>query len=156
VKVLAPGFFARQDTRTPVRVGLIALAFNMAFNVLVVVPWAWAGWTAPHAGLALSTSLSGFLNAALLYRGLRRDGTLPDVGDLPVFLLRVGIACGVMAILLISFTPPLGQWLAADLLDRCLWLASAIGGAAIAYFIALYAVGLRPADFRMKSPFSPV
>jgi putative peptidoglycan lipid II flippase len=156
VKVLAPGFFARQDTRTPVRVGLIALAFNMAFNIVVVVPWAWAGWPAPHAGLALSTSISGFVNAALLFRGLRRDGTLPDVGELPAFLLRVAVACGVMALLLFSFVPPLAHWLDAGLVVRCLWLATAIGGAAIAYFVTLYAVGLRPADFRMKTPRSPV
>jgi putative peptidoglycan lipid II flippase len=154
VKVLAPGFFARQDTRTPVRVGLIALGFNMAFNVVVVVPWAWAGWPAPHAGLALSTSLSGFVNAALLYRGLRRDGTLPDVGNLPSFLLRVAVAGGVMALLLLSFTPSLAAWLAEGLLVRCLWLAMAIGGGAIAYFAALHAVGVRSADFRMK-PWRP-
>jgi putative peptidoglycan lipid II flippase len=156
VKVLAPGFFARQDTRTPVKVGLIALAFNMIFNVVVVVPWALAGFPAPHAGLALSTSLSGFVNAALLYRGLRRDGTLPSAGTLPAFLLRVAVACGVMAILLVTFSPPLVRWLGATLLVRCLWLAASIAGGGVAYFAALYAVGLRPRDFRMKTPGAPV
>jgi putative peptidoglycan lipid II flippase len=156
VKVLAPGFFARQDTRTPVRVGLIALAFNMSFNFAVVVPWALLGLPGPHAGLALSTSLSGFLNAALLYRGLRRDGVLPPARALSKFLLRVSVACGVMGILLLSFTPPLPRWLEASVLTRCGWLTVIIGGAIIAYFGALYAVGLRASEFRMKTPMPPV
>jgi putative peptidoglycan lipid II flippase len=156
VKVLAPGFFARQDTRTPVRVGLIALAFNMIFNIAVVVPWAMWGLPAPHAGLALSTSLSGFLNAGLLYRQLRRDGVLPRGGVLPKFLLRVTVACGVMAIMLLTFTPPLVRWLEADLLTRCLWLAVIIGGAVVTYFGVLYAVGLRVSEFRMKTSTPPV
>ncbi len=157
VKVLAPGFFARQDTRTPVRVGLIALGANILFNIVVVVPWALSGLPAPHAGLAASTSLSGFLNAGLLYRGLRRDGVLqPGDGALPGFLLRVGLACGVMAILLLAFTPPLARWLEAGLATRCLWLGATIGGAVLAYFATLYAVGVRVSDFRMKSAGSPV
>jgi putative peptidoglycan lipid II flippase len=150
VKVLAPGFFARQDTKTPVKVGLIALAFNMGFNVLVVAPWALAGWAAPHAGLAASTSLGGFLNAGLLYRGLRRDGVLRPSGELAKFALRVAVACGVMAALLWQFTPPLARWLEAGLLVRCLWLAEAIAGGAAAYFATLIAVGVRPSQFRMK------
>jgi putative peptidoglycan lipid II flippase len=157
VKVLAPGFFARQDTRTPVRVGLMALGANMVFNLLVVVPWALSGLPAPHAVLAASTSLSGFLNATLLYRGLRRDGVLPaGHGTLPAVLLRVALACGVMAMLLVTFTPPLARWLEAGLLTRGLWLALIIGGAVLAYFMTLFAVGLRVSDFRMKSARSPV
>jgi putative peptidoglycan lipid II flippase len=156
VKVLAPGFFARQDTKTPVRVGLIALGFNMAFNVIVVVPWAFSGLPAPHAGLAVSTSLAGFLNAILLYRGLRRDGVLPAADDLPKFFLRVAVACGVMAVLLTRFTTPLARWLEAGTWTRCLWLGAAIGGGVIAYFATLYAVGLRPTEFRMKTARPPV
>ncbi len=74
VKVLAPGYFARQDTKTPVKVGLIALALNMIFNVAVVVPAFLAGFAIPHVLLAVSTGLSAILNAALLFRGLRHDG----------------------------------------------------------------------------------
>jgi putative peptidoglycan lipid II flippase len=156
VKVLAPGYFARQDTRTPVRVGLIALGFNMAFNLVVVVPWAWLGGAAPHAGLALSTSLSGFVNAALLWRGLRRDGVLPSSAGLPRFLLRVGVACGVMGLLVSYFTPPISAWIEAGLVVRCTWLGVLIVGASAAYFATLYSVGLRPSEFRMKSTASPV
>ncbi len=152
VKVLAPGYFARQDTRTPVRVGLISLGCNMAFNIAVVVPWALAGMPAPHAGLALSTSLAGFLNAGLLWRGLRRDGVLPPATGLPRFLLRVAVACGVMAMLLVTITPPLPRWLEAAVWVRGLWLAGVIVVAVLAYFAKLLAVGLRPGELRMKSP----
>jgi putative peptidoglycan lipid II flippase len=156
VKVLAPGYFARQDTRTPVRVGLISLAFNMAFNLLLVAPWAWAGGAAPHAGLAASTSLAGFLNAALLYRGLRRDGVLEHAAGLPKFMLRVVVACGVMAILVVQFTPPLVRWIEAGQAERMLWLGYVIGGAVVAYFATLYAVGLRLGEFRMNTREPPV
>jgi putative peptidoglycan lipid II flippase len=156
VKVLAPGFFARQDTRTPVKVGLTALSFNMLCNVLVVAPWAYAGLPAPHAGLAASTSLAGFVNAGLLYRGLRRDGVLSPASDLPKYLLQVAVACSVMALLLNRFTPPLDRWLEVGTLTRCWWLALAIGGGVLAYFATLYAVGLRPSLFRMKTAGRPV
>jgi putative peptidoglycan lipid II flippase len=151
VKVLAPGYFARQDTRTPVRVGLIALGSTMALNVLLVVPWALAGWQAPHAGLAITTSLGSFINSGLLYRGLLRNGVLTPGPNWRQFLLRVAVAAGVMAVLLLAFNPPDAAWLAADSVTRCLWLAAAVGGAALAYFAALFAVGLRPADLRMRN-----
>ncbi|MCW8901455.1 MAG: murein biosynthesis integral membrane protein MurJ, partial [Gammaproteobacteria bacterium] len=81
VKVLAPGYFARQDTKTPVKVGLIAMVANMIMNVAFVVPMLKLGWTAPHAGLALATSISAFINAGLLYRGLKKAGVyLPQTG----------------------------------------------------------------------------
>lgn len=150
VKVLAPGYFARQDTRTPVRVGLIALGVNMTLNILVVVPWAWFGGPAPHAGLAATTSIGSFVNAGLLYLGLRRTGVVVPAGDWPRFLLRVAVASGVMAVLIVAFAPPTRAWLETTFWSRCVWLAAAVGGAALAYFAALFAVGLRPADLRMK------
>ncbi len=149
VKVLAPGYFARQDTGTPVRVGLIALGSSMALNLVLVVPWALAGGEAPHAGLAASTSLGSFINAGLLYRGLRRTEVLTPAPGWPRFLLRVAVAAGVMAALLLSLAPPTADWLAASALTRCLWLAVAVGGAALAYFATLFAVGIRPAQLRL-------
>lgn len=157
VKVLAPGFFARQDTRTPVRVGLVALGFNMGFNLLVVAPWAFAALPAPHAMLAASTSLAGFLNAGLLYRGLRHDGVLPPAGAaLLGFLLRIALACAAMAGFLLLLVPGARFWLDASLWQRCFWLAGLIGGAVVVYFAALLAVGVRPRDLRMQSPPPPV
>lgn len=151
VKVLAPGYFARQDTATPVRVGLIALGSTMVVNLLVVVPWAMAGWEAPHAGLAASTSLGSFINSGLLYRGLRQSGVLEPVPGWGKFLLRVGVAAAVMAVLLSSFAPPTVAWLEAAFWTRCLWLTVAVVGGGVAYVLALFAVGLRPRDFRMRN-----
>lgn len=151
VKILAPGYFARQDTRTPVKVGLIALAANMALNIVIVVPWARSGLPAPHAGLALATSLGAFLNAALLYRGLRRDGVLVPSPGTGRFLLRVAVAAGVMAVLLMQFTPATSAWLEAGPWNRAGWLALAVTGGAVAYFGALLAAGLRPADLRLRA-----
>jgi putative peptidoglycan lipid II flippase len=151
VKVLAPGYFARQDTATPVRIGLIALGSTMALNVLVVVPWALSGGEAPHAGLAAFTSLGSFINAGLLYRGLRRTGVLTPAPGRGRFLLRVAVAAGVMAALLVVFAPPTSAWLEASLRVRCLWLAAAVGGGALAYGGALLLLGLRPSDLQMQS-----
>jgi putative peptidoglycan lipid II flippase len=150
VKVLAPGYFARQDTGTPVRVGLISLGSTMALNLMFVVPWALAGWQAPHAGLALTTSLGSFINSGLLYRGLRRSGVLTPGPGWRVFLIRVAVAAGVMAVLLLALSPPTEAWLAASFWTRCLWLTVAVAGAGLAYFAALLAVGARPADLRMR------
>jgi len=151
VKVLAPGYFARQDTATPVRVGLIALGSTMALNLVVVVPWALTGGEAPHAGLAATTSLGSLINAGLLYRGLRRTGVLQPAPGWARFLLRVAVAAGVMAVLLAAFAPPTGTWLEAGFWTRCLWLAVAVGGGAAAYAGALLAVGIRPHDLKLQN-----
>jgi putative peptidoglycan lipid II flippase len=127
----------------------------MALNFALTIPWAWLGFPGPHAGLAAATSIAGYLNAALLYLGLRRAQVLPHAGTLPRFVLRVGVACSVMAVLLIYFTPPVTAWMEVTRGTRIFWLAVAITGAAAAYFAALYAVGLRPSEFRMKSMSSP-
>ena len=150
VKVLAPGYFARQDTRTPVRVGLIALGSTMLLNLVFVVPWALAGWAAPHAGLAATTSLGSFINSTLLYRGLRRAAVLTPGPGWGRFLVRVGVASGVMTALLVAFAPHTSEWLAAKFWTRCLWLVAAVGGATAAYGMVLLAVGVRPADLRMQ------
>ena len=75
VKVLAPGFYAREDMRTPVRVGIIAMVSNMALNVAFVFPLM-TMFNMGHVGLALATSVTAWLNAGLLYRGLRREAVL--------------------------------------------------------------------------------
>jgi putative peptidoglycan lipid II flippase len=151
VKVLAPGFFARQDTRTPVRIGIVALVTNMVLNIAIVVPWVRSGWAAPHAGLAVATALSAFLNAGLLWLALRRHRVwLPRPGW-PRFLLQVGVASGVMAVLLVTFVNPVASWIEVDVFTRCLWLAGSVIGGALAYCGALLAGGLRPSALRLTA-----
>ncbi len=151
VKILAPGYFARQDTRAPVRIGIVALVANMVLNVAIVVPWVQGGWPAPHAGLATATAISAFLNAGLLWRGLYKETVWQPRPGWRRFLLQVAVACGVMALLLNTFVVPLAAWLEADVWTRCLWLGVAVIGGALVYCGALLAVGLRPAALRLAS-----
>jgi len=151
VKVLAPGYFARQEPRQPVRFALVALAVNIVLNITLVVPWVRSGAPGPHAGLALATSISALLNAGLLYRGLLKAGILRPTRGWPRLLLKVVVACALMALLISYFVPPLELWLQASLLTRCLWLTAAVFGGAMAYVAVLFAVGVRPADFGVKS-----
>jgi len=151
VKVLAPGYFARQETRQPVRIGLIALALNMVLNIALVVPWVRSGTAGPHTGLALATSVSAFVNAGLLYRGLYKEGILRPTPGWFRLLLNVAVACALMTALIIYFLPPLDLWLQASVLIRCLWLTAAVLGGATAYVAVLFAVGVRAADFRIES-----
>ncbi len=136
IKVLAPGYYARQDTRTPVRIGVIAMAANMAMNLLLI-------WSLAHAGLALATSLAAYLNAGLLYLGLRRSGVYAPAPGWGRFWLRIGLAALVMSAGLLWGAPPLAQWLAVSTATRISWLLTAIGAGAVAYFAVLLASGMR-------------
>jgi putative peptidoglycan lipid II flippase len=151
VKVLAPGYFARQMTAAPVRIGLIALGINMILNVVIVGPWVLAGWPGPHAGLAVATSLGAYINSGLLYRGLRIEGVITPAPGWRRFLLQVAVAAGVLVVVLVQAVPPTSAWLEADFWTRCLWLTAGVAGGGCAYFAALYAVGFRLADMRMQS-----
>lgn len=141
IKVLAPGYFARQDTRTPVKIGIIAMISNMVLNLILV-------WPLQHAGLALATSLSAWLNAGLLYLGLRRDGVyLPDKGWAMHWLrlLLAGTAMGAVVFLLARHA---GVWLQGPLDQRMLWLSLIIGAGVVVYVAMLLILGLRPRHLR--------
>ncbi|MGQ0428967.1 MAG: murein biosynthesis integral membrane protein MurJ [Gammaproteobacteria bacterium] len=143
VKVLAPGYFARQDTRTPVKVGIIALSVNMGFNLAVVVPAYLAGFPVPHALLALSTGLSALVNATLLYLGLRRSGVFTPSGEWRRLLPQVFFACAAMAAFLWWISGDWSAWNGMDVAGRAWRLAAAVAGGAGVYFAALALGGLR-------------
>ena len=148
VKVLAPGYFARQDTKTPVKVGIIALAINMVFNVAVVVPAFLSGFPVPHALLALSTGLSAIINAALLFRGLRREGIYAPTAEWRGLLSQIALASLAMAAFLWWISGDWSAWNDWPALHRALWLAlSVIGGAGV-YFGTLWLAGARPRDLK--------
>ena len=143
VKVLAPGYFARQDTRTPVKVGVIAMVVNMLFNIIFVVTLVQLAIPGAHAGLALATSLSAFLNAGLLLRGLRRQKVYnPDRGWGRLFA-RVLFACAAMFAMLWWLGGDLTSWMQADSLNRIGRLGLAIAAGATVYFVILWLSGLR-------------
>jgi len=151
VKVLVPGYFSRQDTKTPVKVGLVAFAFNLTLNIAFVVPWVQGGFAGPHTALAIATSLGAFLNAYLLYRGLRKSGVYSPTAGWARLLLQIAVAATLMVLLLREFLPPQSAWIEAGVLLRCGWLATAVAAGLAIYGSALLAMGVRPAQLRIKT-----
>jgi putative peptidoglycan lipid II flippase len=148
VKVLAPGYFARQDTKTPVRVALIALGCNMAINVAVVLPAKWLGFPVPHILLATSTCISAAINTTLLWSGLVKAGVYKPQAGWGVLLARVVFANAMMAALLLWLAGDTSDWLALAAWERALRLAVCVLAAVVAYFASLYLSGMRLAQIR--------
>lgn len=143
IKVLAPGFFARQDTRTPVRIGVIAMVANMVFNLALIMPMA-------HVGLALATSLSAWLNAGLLWRGLKREGAWVSQPGWWRFGAQLLVANGALAVLVFYLNPSVSEWLAMPGLARAGQMAVLVGAGVAVYFIALALAGVRVRHFRHR------
>jgi len=144
VKVLAPGYFARQDTKTPVRVGLIALGVNMALNLGVALPAIHFGWFPyPHVLIATSTCVSAAVNTTLLWTGLKRSGVYSARPGWGALLGRVLFANAAMAAVLIWMGGDLQGWLDAPAAARVGRLALCITAGAAAYFAALLLAGGR-------------
>ena len=153
VKVLAPGFYARQDMRTPVRIGIVAMVTNMVLNPLLVFPLMWQ-FGVGHAGLALATSAAAWLNATLLWRGLRRDGVLLPPTQGPSWrVLRYCIAVIAMSLLLLVLLPPIEWWLAQTMWQRAFALSGLVLAGVLSYLLVLLLVGVRPSQLR--SPSNP-
>jgi len=146
VKVLAPGFYARQDTRTPVRIGIIAMVSNMGLNVAFVVPMVMLGVEGPHSGLALATACSAFINAGLLFRVLRREGVLTLLPGWGWMLGRVALAGAAMAALLVWGAGDLSRWLPWGLWTRITELGLWVVAGAVCYFGVLLLLGIRPRE----------
>lgn len=137
IKVLAPGFYARQDTRSPVKYGVIAMGANTTMVFIFI-------WPLAHAGLALATSLAAFLNAGLLFFNLKRRNIYRPRSGWTIFLLQLLVANLVMGLVLWLGVGDLGQWLNAHARERLWhlsWLVTAGGGS---YLLAVLAVGIRP------------
>ena len=141
IKVLAPGYFSRQDTKTPVKIGIIAMAVNMVLNLILI-------WPLAHVGLALATTLSAFLNAGLLLRGLLKEGVFVWQPGWSKCLLRMLLANGAMIGLLLLLVGTPEQWLVYDLWQRVMQMALLVGGGAGLYLLVLVLLGMRPRDLR--------
>nr|WP_277603588.1 murein biosynthesis integral membrane protein MurJ [Bowmanella dokdonensis] len=140
VKVLAPGFFSRQDTKTPVRYGIWSMAANMVFNVIFAIPYG-------YVGLAIATSLSASLNAALLYQKLHKLGVYQLGNKTGLFLLRVGLATAAMVAVVIYLQPAGPAWLEWSVLEQVVQLGWLIFCAVLTLVISAVLLGIRPADF---------
>ncbi|MCS2610834.1 murein biosynthesis integral membrane protein MurJ [Halomonas dongshanensis] len=144
IKVLAPGFFARQDTKTPVKVGIVAMVANMVFNLILI-------WPLAHAGLALATALSAFLNAGLLGYLLHKQGVLVFQSGWGRFALQLVGGSVLMSVALYWAAPEWHRWLAFGLWQRVgsvLGLVALGGGIYAAWLLLL---GLRPRHLRMQA-----
>lgn len=136
VKVLAPGYFSRQDTKTPVKYGVIALVANMILNLILI-------WHLKHAGLALATSISAFINAGLLWMGLRKAGVLIPSKEWLRFGLQIGLANGVMLAALYWMTPELAGWFELGFWKRFAYMLLICVAGTLIYAASLFMAGFR-------------
>ena len=142
VKILAPGFYARQDIRTPVKIGVVVLIGTQLMNLVFVPMFA-------HAGLALAIGLGACLNAALLFVGLRVRGVYRPRAGWPVFALRLLLALVALGVFL-AWTEARFDWIGmrAQPAQRIMALAAIVSGGAAIYFAALFVGGMRPRHLR--------
>ncbi len=143
VKILAPGFYARQHMRTPVTIAFVTVLVALAFALILMRPLG-------HAGLTLATSLGAGVNAGALYWFLRRSGHYRPAPGWWRFLGKVGVALVVLAGVLAWLTAPAPVWFAAGLFERAARLAGLVVAGAAVYFATLFALGFRVADFNRR------
>jgi len=144
VKVLAPGYYARQDVRTPVRIALVTLVLTQLMNLAFV-------WSLAHAGLALAIGLGACFNAGLLLRGLlKREIYRPRPGW-GLFLFKLGLALYVMSVVLWLAGGANASWLSMSAASRAGNLAWAVALGATVYFAALWLLGFRLQDFSRRA-----
>ncbi len=147
IKVLAPGFYARQDTRTPVKIGIIAMAANMVMNLAFVIPLMHL-WNTGHVGLALATALAAWLNAGLLLRGLLREGVYVWAPGWRRYLVRLLLATAAMGVVLTLLDSPVPDWQAHSASRRILDLVLLVAAGLGAYVLAHLALGTRFRELR--------
>jgi putative peptidoglycan lipid II flippase len=144
VKILAPGFYAQKDIRTPVKIAIVVLIATQLANIALVPIFA-------HAGLALSVGLGACANALALFLGLRRRNLYQPAAGWASFIARLALALAVLAFILWWAQQPL-MWSAMQDApwQRAAWLAAVISGATLGYFAALLALGFRMRDLRVR------
>ena len=146
VKVLAPGYYARQDTATPVKIAVAAMVTNMGLNLLFVGLLLQRGFEGPHAGLALASSAAAYLNAALLFRGLRKRQVYTPERGWPRLWIAIVLACTTMAALLFFMTHDIESWLQASAVLRIKNLSLTIVFGVIVYIFVCMVAGLKTHD----------
>ncbi len=140
VKILAPGFYARQNIATPVRIAVLTLLATQAMNLAFIVPL-------KHAGLALAIGLGACLNATLLFRMLRKHGIYRAQPGWAGFMLRVLASVLLMGLALHFAMGDAQWWLAAGGLHKAPALAGLVLLGTAVYGGSLLAMGIRPRDF---------
>ncbi|MBL4647528.1 MAG: murein biosynthesis integral membrane protein MurJ [Gammaproteobacteria bacterium] len=144
VKVLASGFYARQNIKTPVKIAAIALLVNIIFNGILIVPF-------QHAGLALASALAATVNASLLLYMLHKYKLVSFAKGWGLFLIRLGAANMAMAIVLWLMTASLSSWLTWHWQQRAEHLLIIIVASVATYAASLWLVGLRKKNWLPES-----
>jgi putative peptidoglycan lipid II flippase len=146
IKILAPAYYARQDIKTPVKIGICTLLVTQLLNVLFF-------FFTPlrHAGLALAISLGACLNASLLFHGLLRKQVYRPAAGWLAFASKLLAAVGTMALVLLLLRHGLGGWLTDGKARAVIKLTILVGSGAASYFAMLYLFGFRPRDFARRA-----
>ncbi|MBE3923425.1 murein biosynthesis integral membrane protein MurJ [Vibrio parahaemolyticus] len=141
IKVLAPGYYSRQDTKTPVKYGIIAMVTNMVFNAIFAYFYG-------YVGLAIATALSAFVNMALLYRGLHIAGVYQITKRTVFFIIRLVIAGAAMVAAILWQLEEMSVWLEWSFAHRSGMLGTLIGLGAAVYLAVLFLTGVRLKDLK--------
>ena len=147
VKILAGGFYARQQPGRAMRIAVAAMVTNMALNVIFVVAWEYSGTPAAHTALAIATSVAAYVNVALLYRALARDGVYRVPPQTWRLLARILVATLAMTALLVALIPPFAGWSDWAVARRVLTLTGLVALGAAVYWLVLLALRVRLAEF---------
>ncbi len=143
VKVLAPGYYARHDTRRPVQIAVVATLANLALSLILMGPFG-------HAGLAFATSLAALINAGLLLRGLTRQGVYRPEAGWWGLVLKVLVATTLMAAALHLGSETTVSWLTLGDSARVAHLVVWIAAGGLIYVVSLLMMGLRPHHLRER------
>ncbi|MBT9568149.1 MAG: murein biosynthesis integral membrane protein MurJ [Thiobacillus sp.] len=144
VKVLAPGFYARQNIRTPVKVAVFTLVATQLMNLIFIGPFG-------HAGLALAIGLGACLNAGFLLHLLKKHQIYQPQPGWWAYMLRVLVAVAAMSALLYTTMGSAQWWLDAHFMERIIRLTLLVAGGIALYFVALGLMGFRPSQFARRS-----
>jgi putative peptidoglycan lipid II flippase len=147
IKILASGFYARQDTKTPVRIGIQAMILNMLLNLIFVLLMLNYDFIAPHVGLALATTASAYFNAAMLALTLKKDSIFENFETFALPILKILLACCAMSLVILWLSPPLDSWAQWRWFERVYQLSLLILPGILCYTIMLWIMGLRRDQF---------
>ena len=148
IKVLAPGFYSRQDTKTPVKIGVVAMLVNIVLNLSFLWLWRYLEMPGSHTGLALATSLSAYVNATLLFILLKRSKVVYQLGEWIKMAVKVFVSSVVMMLVLYWLIPQPTTWTEWGTYIRFVYLIGFIALGAMIYASILFALGLRPKQIR--------
>ncbi len=151
IKVLAPGFYSRQDTKTPVKIGLLVMIINIVLNLAFIGLWSKLNIPGAHAGLALATSISAYINASLLFILLRKSEMLRASPERLTLSIKILFSAAVMVICLWLLNPQPGIWAGWNGLTRFAVLTGLVMTGIAVYLLLLVLLGLRPNQFRMQT-----